>query len=152
MVTKIVPKHGGNDIRFAASPEESAAIWRGRKVSTFSRRVVRSLARQPLIPPGLCFVLEGRSLEHHGPESQGQELVDGRLCASVAASSSSARDAEGSRRMRAYRCYRRTCRGWEFPHWNRAFTPCLSFFRFLADHLLQSFLAIHSSSRTKPST
>ncbi|KAL7412693.1 FAD-binding domain-containing protein [Mrakia frigida] len=36
MVRAIVPKHGGDDIRFAASDEESAAIWRGRKVSHWS--------------------------------------------------------------------------------------------------------------------
>jgi len=47
MVRAIVPKHGGDDIRFAADAEESAAIWRGRKVRfNFAfrvRRVVRFL-------------------------------------------------------------------------------------------------------------
>ena len=36
MVKKIVPKHGGQDYRMSQSDEESAEIWRGRKVAHWS--------------------------------------------------------------------------------------------------------------------
>ena len=50
MVRAIVPKHGGDDIRFAADAEESAAIWRGRKVRQISFRRVSRILRCLVLP------------------------------------------------------------------------------------------------------